>query len=426
MGELPPYGHAGRRWHGFAAALATDGTLAFRNVFRQRERSAGALMAVVFGVTAYLLAAGFIEWTLWGMREETIGSRLGHLQIARRGYFERGTADPWSYLLPAHGTLEGRLRREPRVREVAPRLEFTGLASHGETTLSFIGEGVEPGAERKLTRLLQIVEGTGLDEAGETGAVVGRGLAANLGVTVGDTIVMLANTPGGGINGVEARVRGIFSTASTGYDDYTLRVPLGVAQTLMRNEGVHKWVVVLDRTESTDAVVRELRPLLESEGLDIRPWTAFADFYAKTARLFERQVQAVALIIAIIIVLGISNSLMMAVLERTTEIGTTLALGAERAHVLRRFVFEGLLIGLAGGLLGVALGAACAAVISHVGIPMPPAPGMAKGYRAEISVTPALAAHAVLLALTTAFAASLYPAWKGARLSIVDALRQGH
>lgn len=413
------------RGSGALHGLVADCTLAFRNVFRQGHRSTGALIAVVFGVTAYLLAAGFIEWTLWGMREETIGSRIGHLQVARKGYFELGAANPWDYLIPPDANVEPLLRGNPKVREVAPRLAFTGLVSHGETTISFLGEGVDPAAERKLMRLLQIVEGQGLDAAEPAGVIMGRGLATNLDAHVGDTIVMLAGTRSGGMNGVEARVRGIFSTSSKNYDDYTLRASLGLAEKLLRTNGAHKWVIVLDDTESTDEVLHDLRPRLAAAGLEILPWTRFADFYNKTVTLFERQVDAVKLIIAIIIVLGISNALMMAVLERTTEIGTSLALGAKRFHILRRFVAEGLLIGLAGGLLGVVLGVALAAVISYIGIPMPAAPGMAKGYVAEVSVSWPLAADAVLLALATAFVASLYPASKGARLSIVDALRRG-
>lgn len=422
---MPARHDAGRPWRNMGRAVVTDCTLAFRNVFRHRHRSAAALTAVVFGVMAYLLAAGFIEWTLWGMREETIGSRLGHLQIAKKGYFEVGSANPWNYVLPDDGRVERLLHGNAQVRVVAPRLAFTGLVTHGDTTLSFAGEGVDARAEQKLTHLLQIVEGRHLDQMHARGIIMGRGLATNLGVAVGDTIVLLTHTRNGGMNGVEATVDGIFSTASKGYDDYTVRAPLRLAQELLRTRGVHTWAVLLDKTESTRGVLEALQPAIEASGLEIAPWTRFSDFYNKTSRLFERQVQAVKLIIAMIIVLGISNALMMAVLERTTEIGTALALGSRRAAVLRRFVVEGLVIGIGGGVLGVLAGTAVAALISHVGIPMPPAPGMAKGYVAEISVSVSLAVDAVVLGLATAFAASLYPAWKAARLSIVDALRQG-
>ena len=127
--------------------------------------------------------------------------------------------------------------------------------------------------------------------------------------------------------------------------------------------------------------------------------------------------------IAIIIVLGISNTLFMNVTERTGEIGTAMALGARRRQILRRFVTEGVVIGALGGLAGVLLGWLLALAISHVGIPMPPPPGMARGYVAEIMVTWPIVADAVMLALLTTLVASVVPAWRASRMNIVAALR---
>ena len=84
----------------------------------------------------------------------------------------------------------------------------------------------------------------------------------------------------------------------------------------------------------------------------------------------------------------------MSVLERTSEIGTSMALGATRAQTLRRFLFESLVIGLIGGLIGLSLGILLAKLISVVGIPMPPPPGMARGFTAQIRVSWALAVDA--------------------------------
>lgn len=103
------------------------------------------------------------------------------------------------------------------------------------------------------------------------------------------------------------------------------------------------------------------------------PWIELADFYNKTVTLFSKQVGVVKLIIALIIVLTISNTQMMNVLERTTEIGTSLAIGLRKSQVMQLFLLEGCFIGLLGGVLGIALGFASAHAISAVGIPMPPA-----------------------------------------------------
>jgi len=128
-------------------------------------------------------------------------------------------------------------------------------------------------------------------------------------------------------------------------------------------------------------------------------------------------------LIAVVIVLSISNTMIMSVLERTREIGTLLALGFRRGAILRQFVGEGLALGVAGGVVGLVIGVALARIISAVGIPMPAPPGMAVGFTGEVLVTWRLAVEVVLFALGTSVFASFYPAWKASRLEIVDALR---
>ena len=116
----------------------------------------------------------------------------------------------------------------------------------------------------------------------------------------------------------------------------------------------------------------------------------------------------------------------MSVVERTGEIGTLMALGLKRRNILQLFVSEGVLLAIIGGSLGLALGIALANLISSVGIPMPPPPGMAVGFTGEILVTWRLAVVAVTTAVVATTLASVYPSWKASRLEIVDALRHNH
>lgn len=406
-----------------ASSIAQNALLAFRNVTRQRRRSLAGIAAVAFGVAALVLAAGFIEWVYWAMREGTIGSRIGHIQIVRTGYSESGMADPFRFLLPDSSPDRDVIERIEGVLAVAPRLSFSGLISHGDATLSFIGEGIDAEKERAFSGSVVMTQGEGLSAEDQRGIIVGQGLADHLGVKVGDQVVILANTPSGGVNGVEVRVRGLFSTVSKAFDDSAARVPLAVAQALLRVRGAHTWVVVLDSTSRTNQVVDELRRRLSGKGLQVMPWYELADFYNKTVTLFSRQVAVMKLIIAVIIILSISNTLTMSVLERTGEIGTSMALGVKRGQILAQFVAEGAIIGLIGGVIGITLGILLALVISAIGIPMPPPPGMARGFIGEVRVTPPLVAEAFLLAVGTTLLASLYPARKASRMQIVDSLR---
>ncbi|MQM32371.1 MAG: ABC transporter permease [Candidatus Accumulibacter phosphatis] len=400
-----------------------DFLLALRNVLRQKRRSLVALSAVCFGVVALVLASGFIEWIYQAMREDTIHSHLGHAQIIRPDYLDSGLADPFGYLLPDAPDERQDIERLPHVRAVAPRLSFSGLISHGDSTISFIADGVDPEKEELLSRTLLISKGKGLSSTDPKGIIVGDGLAANLGVTVGDQVVLLANTSSGGINAVEAHLRGTFSTVTKAYDDSALRLPLPLAQQLLRVEGSHRWLVLLDDTAYTDELIDELRRRLAVKELEVVPWFQLADFYNKTVALFSKQVGVMKFIIAIIIVLSISNTLMMSVMERTGEIGTSMALGYGRVRILRLFVSEAGLLGLFGGVSGVLMGTLLAQIISAIGIPMPPPPGMARGFTGQIHVTWPLALDALSLAFSTTLLASVYPAWKASRMEIVDALR---
>jgi len=185
-------------------------------------------------------------------------------------------------------------------------------------------------------------------------------------------------------------------------------------------------VVLLKDTGETARTVATLRRHLEGRNVELVPWSELADFYNKTVELFSRQLGVVRFIVGLIIVLSISNTMIMSVLERTWEIGTSMAIGVRRRQILLMFLVEGTLLGLIGGMLGLLVGAVLAIGISGIGIPMPPPPGMSHGFNGGILLTGALSLGALAIAVGTTLIASVYPARKAARLPIVDALRHNH
>lgn len=397
--------------------------LALRNVVRHRRRSALALAAVIFGTVALLLATGFIEWIFVNFREYSIHSHLGHLQVTTRSFREGASPASTGSLLPGDASVRRAVADAPHVSVVASRLYFSGLASAGDTTLSFIGEGVEPDNEARLSQAMTISSGTGLSADDPNGAILGEGLAANLGVKPGDKLVLLASTRSGAPSAVEVRVRGTFFTVTKAYDDAALRIPIALAQQLTRLRGAHSWIVLLKDTQDTGAVLDTLRSKLAGQKLEVTPWWDLADFYNKTVVLFSRQLGVVRLIVALIIVLSISNTMIMNVLERTSEIGTSMALGVPRRGILATFMFEGAILGAVGGACGLVLGAVLAWLLSAIGIPMPPPPGMRHGFSGGVLVSGPIVWQTLLIAFGATLAASLYPALRASRLPIVDALR---
>ena len=403
--------------------LGSDFSLAARNLCRNTRRTFVATLTVAVGIVAFMLAEGFIAWIFDQMREAAIHSQLGHFQIVRPGYFEKGVADPYHFLLPDQAGEHSVISKTPGFSCLAPRLSFSGLISFGDTSVAFIGDGVDPVLEKPISSRVTIQAGRDLGDAKENSVLLGEGLAKGIGAKPGDSVVLLGTAANGSASAVEVKVVGTFATSTKEYDDNSLRLPIKVARKLMKVSGATSWVVLLNQTELTAESGKYLAANLSKKDFEIVPWTQMADFYNKTVLLFSKQVSVVKIIIGIIIVLTISNTQMMSVLERTREIGTSLAIGQRRKVVMRMFVAEGVLIGLAGGAIGVLLGYLLAHVISAVGIPMPPPPGMAHGFLGEILISPPLAFEALLLAFVTTFLASVMPAIKASRMNIVDALR---
>ncbi|PKO35743.1 MAG: ABC transporter permease [Betaproteobacteria bacterium HGW-Betaproteobacteria-7] len=403
--------------------ISTTFRLALRNLARNRNRTLVALLTVAGGVIAFLLAGGFINWMFDNMREATIRSQLGHIQIVRPGYFVKGIADPYAFLLPGKSPVEEVIRKTAGVSTLTPRLAFSGLVSFGDITIGFAGEGIDPVRERPISSRITIKEGRDLENIDEAAAILGEGLARTLGVKPGDSIVLLGTAANGSPNAIEVTVAGTFFTIYKEYDDTALRLPIPLARKLMRVDGATSWVALLDKTETTSTTIETIRPHLPAKEFQIVPWSELADFYNKVVVLFSKQVDVVKIIIGLIIVLTISNTQTMSVLERTTEIGTSLAIGLRGSDVLRLFLLEGALIGIVGGIIGILLGYLLGALISAIGIPMPPPPGMARGYTGQILISASLAVDAMVLALVTTLVASIMPAWRASRMNIVDALR---
>ena len=392
-------------------------------MLRQRRRAGFALAIIGGGVIALLLSGGFIQWVLDTMRESTIYSQLGHIQVVRPDFHTKGISDPYKYLLPQGSAEEARIREAPSVVAVTPRLSLVGVISLGEATLSFMGDGVDPVGEAHFSKYFLIDKGERLSVDDPTGIIIGQGLAANLGAKVGDKLVVLTKTVRGGLNAHDVHIRGVFYTANKAYDDGAIQMPIELARKLVQVNGATSWLVVLDSTDNTDTTLAGLRGMLDPKAFELVPWYDLADFYKKTVVLFMRQVLVVKLLIGIVIVLSISNTLSMAVMERTNEIGTAMALGVRRLGILRQFVFEGVFLGVLGGGLGATIGWLLSLLISAIGIPMPPPPGMNQGFTGQITVTGSMAMDALLVAIVTTLLASIVPAWKASRMIIVDALR---
>jgi len=397
--------------------------LAFRNIFRNRSRTALTLAAIITGVAAIIVSGGFVEDIFVQLQEATIHSRLGHLQVFRKGYLEFGQRDPSRYMIAQPQQVMDDVRSIPHVKDVLARVNFSGLANNGRADLPILGEGVMPDKEARLGTATTIVAGRQLQDSDTYGAAIGEGVAASLQLQPGSYLTLMVTTPDGAVNTLEFQVIAVFRTFSKDYDDRAVRIPLTAAQELLFAHAIHSIVLVLDDTGATDKVAAAVSGILGKQGYEVKPWYELADFYNKTVALYKRQFGVLQLIILIMLILSVASTVNMAVYERTGEFGTLLAIGQRRRQVFVLVLLENTLLGLIGGAVGVAAGTVLAAAISSVGIPMPPPPGSNAGYIASIRLVPRIVVAAAIIGMTSAALAAVFPGRRAARLQVVDALR---
>ncbi len=399
--------------------------IAARSVFRNKRRTVITLLSIIFGCMAIIVFGGFVDYSMWGLRESTIHSRLGHLQVYKAGYSEKGGTNPLAYTIEDYPRIRSIIEDEDHVDFVTSRLEFSGLIGGAENSVICIGKGVEPEKERELGITVSIVEGDDLSSEEPEEGIIGKGLAEGLGVNIDDYLTILTSTAEGALNAVDLKLRGIFRTGVKEYDDVAVMVPMELAKTLLYTENVQSIVVVLDKTENTDLVADNLRQEFSQANLDleIKTWSDLATFYHQVVQLYGGIFWVVRLIILIIVIFSIANTMTMSVFERMREIGTIRAMGTKRRGVLSLFLMEGLILGVLGGALGLAFGIIAAKLISIKGIYIPPPPTMTEGYTALINIVPKDLIFAFSLAVGTSLVSSIYPAFKAARLKVVDALR---
>ncbi|MCX7957330.1 MAG: ABC transporter permease [Endomicrobia bacterium] len=401
--------------------------LALRNVFRNKRRTLLTFFAIISGVVALIVFGGFVEFSFWGLRESTIRSQLGHIQIYKKGYNQNYLSEPYKYLLSEYQKVKNLLNKLPYIEVVTAGLSNSGLISSGERTLNCIIKGVEPESETKLTSFESLIEGENLNNyCDQPCVIIGSELYKGLGVRVGENITLVMTTVDGGLNAIDVKIVGVCQSGSKEYDSVIVKIPLKILQRLMNTESVEKIIVLLNETENTDRVVDLINKSSKDNNLNIetKKWNELATYYNAVVRLYNGIFSVIKFIIASIVFFSIANTITMSIFERYREIGTLRAIGTKRSLVVLLLLLEGLLIGVIGGIIGCVFGIFIAKIINiSGGICIPPPPGMSSGYTALILVVPKILLYSYISTIIISVVSSFYPAFRASKLKIVEALR---
>ena len=400
--------------------------LAFRNVFRNRRRTVMTLLMVGGGVAALLLAGGYFRFMSNGLRESTIRNGLGHLQIFTAEHFKRDEVHVLDTGISNWRQVAAVANAAPHVRGIAPRIEFYGMVSNGQKSSVYMGSAVDPSAEASLGFTPNVVEGTNFtsDPRGDVQALVGTGLAKSMNVKVGDGLTLLAVTADGALNGVDVTVTGIVRTGIADLDARYMRITLDSAQRLLQSDRVTNLVVGLDETANTDLAYDTLFPRLKGLGqeMTMKKWLDLATYYKQVRGMFDGIFLFMGVIVFFMVLMASVNTLLMAMFERTREIGTMLAMGTPRAWIIGLFIAEATVLGLIGAAVGLTVGNLLGMALNASGLHLPPPPGYTTAIPFRVLHIPGIMIGSSVLVVLSLAMASILPAVRASRLQIAEAL----
>ena len=404
--------------------------IAFKNLSRHRLRTFVSVVAIAFSVLIVVFARGYVVGMVDAVAADHIHYNSGHIKIANEEYLEQERLLPLNYPVDNLREMMEALQGIDNVDMVIPRLKFGAMVSTGDELVTMSGWGVDPDLEIAFTDISDyLVEGR-MVRNGQLEVVMGTDLLKKIDRRVGDKITIAYNTAFNSLNGATFTIVGRLQGGMKLLNEFVFFLPLKEAQRLLyMDDQATELLLVTSDLKFIDDTLPEVKSLLAR-----RDWEYVALGYRETsdlipfmdlAKLIYNQVYIFLVLLASIVVV---NTMIMIVKERTREIGMMAALGLEGKDIIRLFLVEGGIMGIAGSLIGAVLGFLLTKHFAKVGIDYTAAmSGISQDIAFNAILRPVAslgnAIFAFILGVTIVTLACIIPARKAAGLEPTEAMR---
>lgn len=405
--------------------MATLLKIAWRNVWRHRRRTIIIMLAMGFTMALLLFYDGLIAGFSQAIYGNAIQLLSGNIQVHAQGYSAKVGQKPLLPLMDPQAVMET-AARQPKVTAVLARISTAGMATSREGAFSVGIVGLDPEIESPHSAIAKnISAGRFLQRGDGDQIVIGQGLATAMGVEVGDRITLVGRATHEQMRQRTMTVVGIYDVGMSSVEKRTVYMSLEEAQTLYGLSGQLTEVIVLVQNIGQEPQV--MRALQALPAIEVETWETSIPELSDTLAMKNAVMSIFGVIMLGIAAIGILNLLLMAVFERTREIGVLGALGLKPSQIMFLFLAEGMLIGVAGAVLGALLGLLINGVLGYYGLDYSQFSNLTE-YTALISgrVYPVLLPLNILKrGLTVALIATLaafYPARQASRREPAEAL----
>jgi len=340
--------------------------LAWRNIWRHRRRTIIVISALSMGIMLMVFYDGMIagfEDAIYGNAIKVLG---GNVRVHAEGHAASTKSHPMLELSSDDEIVEA-ARQLPEVVNASRRINTGGLATNREGAFAVGITGIEPEMEELINPIAKnLVEGRYLTAKDQDAVLIGKGLALMMNLKVNDRFTLVGQTSHNEMRQRTMTVVGIYDLGVPSLEQKTVYISLAEAQTLYDlPDQATEVMITLKQIGQEEMTIAALKPVLINA--ESQTWAQAFPELRSAIEMKSGVMQFFSLIILLIAGIGVLNLLLMAVFERTREIGLLGAMGMKPAQIMTLFIIEGAMLGLLGAFIGEALGIGLNAIFSVVG-----------------------------------------------------------
>ncbi|HWB23963.1 MAG TPA: ABC transporter permease [Chitinophagaceae bacterium] len=399
--------------------------VAWRNVWRNKARSMVIVIAVALGLWGGIFSDAFMQGMSQQLVHSVIYTQTGNIQLNQPGFLVN---HDMALTIPNTDSIVTQVENIPGVAGAATDIQIAAMASTASGSAGIMINGINPGEYVKVNELNKMLtEGDYFKDSRANQIVIGQQLADKLKVKLHSRIVVTLQTTAGNIVYGAFRITGIYSTSSTDFDGQTVYVRDDDIRTLVNYlPGQASIITVLlhnnDDTKKVTDAIRGAYP-----NLQVQPWMELSPLLQMVTGTVQQTAYIFVGIILIALAFGIINTMLMAVLDRTHEIGMLLSIGMKPRLIFSMFMLETVFLSLTGAAAGMAVSIGSIYWFGQKGINLSVvAQGInAFGYSSVVYPTLGVDFYAdlALMVFVIAMIAGVFPARRAIRLKPAEAVR---
>ena len=401
--------------------------IAWRNIWRNKLRSSIVIIAITIGLFGGLAGAGIMKGMVFDMLNNALENQISDIQIHNPKFKENNEI---GYIIKNTPQIISNIKKNKDVVAVCERTKTFGMAATASTGTGVMINGIVPEIETKVTKIHEKLTDSlshyfASDKKNRI--VISEKIAKKLNVKIKSKIVFTFQDFDGNLTGATFKVEGIYKTQNSTFDEQNVFVKKTDLDRLlnMPKNSSHEIAILTNNYKNTDMVISDIKPKLKN--YQVEAWYDIDPYIQMTVSLTDYMLYIFMIIILLALGFAIVNTMLMAILERTKELGMIMAIGMNKGKIFSMIMFETTLLTIVGGVFGILVTMAFTAYFGKVGIDIS-AVGQgfeALGYSTVMHPVLELSDYiqVVILVLITGIISSIFPTIRAIKMKPAEAVR---